>query len=59
MKQDNKSNLINNLHIVAYSRNKEDENFKPFTQSIILEKYHYELYKLYQLDRKERHIIID
>jgi len=33
-----------------------NDNLKPFTQSIILEKYHYELFKLYQLDRKERHI---
>jgi hypothetical protein len=34
-----------------------NDNLKPFTQSIILEKYHYELWNLYQLDRKERHII--
>jgi len=48
-------NKINNLEI-EIKECLSNDSIKPFIKTITLEKYHYEIYKLYQLDNKERHI---
>jgi hypothetical protein len=46
---------INDLEYIV-KETLSNESTQPFIKTIILEKYHYELFKLYQQDNNERHI---